>query len=90
MIDLEFEKKRFVNHIAEFTDYGNIKIVDFKMHDSGEYRIRKNLVSFWKLHLKNTETGHNGSFYKGQRQKQEAKHSGIAKAMAEQWAGKIN
>lgn len=40
MIDLEFEKKRFVNHVAEFTDYGNIKIVDFKMPDSGEYRIR--------------------------------------------------
>lgn len=40
MIDLEFEKKRFVNHVAKFTDYGNIKIVDFKMPDSGAYRIR--------------------------------------------------
>lgn len=40
MIDLEFQKKRFVNHVAEFADYGNIKIVDFKMPDSCEYRIR--------------------------------------------------
>lgn len=40
MVDLELQKKRFVNHVAKFTDYGNIKIVDFKMPDSGEYRIR--------------------------------------------------
>ena len=40
MTDLELQKKRFVNHVAKFTDYGNIKIVDFKMPDSGEYRIR--------------------------------------------------
>lgn len=40
MTDLELQEKRFVNHVAKFTDYGNIKIVDFKMPDSGEYRIR--------------------------------------------------
>ena len=40
MIDLEFAKKRFVNHVAKLSDYGNIKIVDFKMPDSEEYRIR--------------------------------------------------
>ena len=40
MTDLELQKKRFVNHVAKFTDYGNIKIVDFKMPDSGECRIR--------------------------------------------------
>lgn len=40
MIDLEVQKKCFKNHIATFTDYGNIKIVDFKRPDSNEYRIR--------------------------------------------------
>ena len=40
MVDLELQKKKFVNHVAKFTDYGNIKIVDFKMPDSEEYRIR--------------------------------------------------
>lgn len=40
MIDLEREKKNFQNHIATFTDYGNIKILDFKRPNSNEYRIR--------------------------------------------------
>lgn len=40
MVDLKFQKKQFVNHIAKFTDYGNIKIVDFRRPDSNEYRIR--------------------------------------------------
>lgn len=40
MIDLEVQRKQFVNHIAKFIDYGNIKIVDFKRPDSNEYRIR--------------------------------------------------
>lgn len=40
MIDLEREKKNFQNHVATFTDYGNIKILDFKRPDSDEYRIR--------------------------------------------------
>lgn len=40
MIDLEIQKKHFANHVAKFTDYGNIKIVDFKRPDSCEYRIR--------------------------------------------------
>ena len=40
MIDLEIQKKYFENHVATFTDYGNIKIVDFKRPDSNEYRIR--------------------------------------------------
>lgn len=34
------EIKYFEKHIATFTDYGNIKIVDFKRPDSDEYRIR--------------------------------------------------
>lgn len=40
MIDLEVQKRYFENHVAKFTDYGNIKIVDFKRPDSNEYRIR--------------------------------------------------
>ena len=40
MIDLEREKKNFQNHVATFTDYGNIKILDFQRPSSNEYRIR--------------------------------------------------
>lgn len=40
MIDLEKEKENFKNHKAIFTDYGNIKILDFKNPNSNEYRIR--------------------------------------------------
>ena len=40
MLDLERQKANFKDHIATFTDYGNIKILDFKKPDSGEYRIR--------------------------------------------------
>ena len=40
MLDLESQKERFKDHIASFTDYGNIKILDFKKPDSGECRFR--------------------------------------------------
>ncbi len=40
MIDLEKQKENFKNHIATFTDYGNIKILDFKEPNSSHYRIR--------------------------------------------------
>ena len=40
MLDLENQKARFKDHVATFTDYGNIKILDFKKPDSTEYRIR--------------------------------------------------
>lgn len=40
MIDLEKQKENFKNHKATFTDYGNIKILDFKNPDSSHYRIR--------------------------------------------------
>lgn len=39
-MDLEKQKENFKNHIATFTDYGNIKILDFKNPDSSHYRIR--------------------------------------------------
>ena len=40
MIDLEREKQNFKDHVATFTDYGNIKILDFKNPNNNEYRIR--------------------------------------------------
>lgn len=39
-MNLERQLENFKNHIATFTDYGNIKILDFKKPDSNEYRIR--------------------------------------------------
>lgn len=52
MIDLEREKKNFQNHVATFTDYGNIKILDFKRPDSNEYRIRFLFEEdYYRLHI---------------------------------------
>lgn len=39
-MNLERHKERMKNHVAKFTDYGNIKILDFKNPNSSEYRIR--------------------------------------------------
>lgn len=39
-MNLEKQKEHFKNHIATFTDYGNIKILDFKAPNTLEYRIR--------------------------------------------------
>lgn len=39
-MDLEREMENFKNHIATFTDYGNIKILDFKDLNSSHHRIR--------------------------------------------------
>lgn len=39
-MNLEKQKENFKNHVAKFTDYGNIKILDFKNPDSSNYRIR--------------------------------------------------
>ena len=39
-MDLERQKEQFKNHIATFTDYGNIKILDFKNPNDSHYRIR--------------------------------------------------
>lgn len=39
-MNLEKQKENFKNHIAKFTDYGNIKILDFKKPNSSHYRIR--------------------------------------------------
>lgn len=37
---LERQKENFKNHVAKLTDYGNIKILDFKDPNSSHYRIR--------------------------------------------------
>lgn len=39
-MNLERHKERMKNHVAKLTDYGNIKILDFKNPNSSEYRIR--------------------------------------------------
>lgn len=39
-MNLEKQKEYLKNHIASFTDYGNIKILDFKAPGTSHYRIR--------------------------------------------------
>lgn len=40
MIDIERQKAHFKDHVAEFMDYGNIKVLDFKKPGTSDYRIR--------------------------------------------------
>lgn len=40
MFDLERQKNNYKDHVATFTDYGNIKVLDFKKPGSSHYRIR--------------------------------------------------
>lgn len=40
MLNLDLQEKNFKNHIATLTDYGSIKILDFKNPNSSAYRIR--------------------------------------------------
>ena len=52
MIGIEEQKKIFKDHVAKFTDYGNIKILDFQRPDSSEYRIRFLFQEdFCRLHI---------------------------------------
>lgn len=52
MINIEEQKKKFKNHVAKFTDYGNIKILDFQRPGSSEYRIRFLFQEdFCRLHI---------------------------------------
>ena len=52
MIGIEEQKKIFKDHVAKFTDYGNIKILDFQRPDSSEYRIRFLFQEdFYRLHI---------------------------------------
>lgn len=52
MLDMEKQKENFKNHVAKFTDYGNIKIVDFKAPDTSDYRIRFLFEEdYYRLHI---------------------------------------
>ena len=51
-MNLEVQKKHFEHHIAKFTDYGNIKILDFQKPDSSVYRIRFLFEEdYYRLHI---------------------------------------
>lgn len=52
MFDRELYAKKFANHKATFTDYGNIKIIDFKNPATNEYRIRFLFEEdYYRLHI---------------------------------------
>ena len=51
-MDLKKQKDNFKNHVAKFTDYGNIKILDFVNLNSSHYRIRFLFEEdYCKLHI---------------------------------------
>lgn len=51
-IEVEKHRKHFKNHIATLTDYGNIKILDFKNPESNHYRIRFLFEEdYYRLHI---------------------------------------
>lgn len=51
-MDIKREREKFKDHVATFTDYGNIKILDFKKPDSSYYRIRFLFEEdFYRLHI---------------------------------------
>lgn len=51
-MNIEKQKENFKNHVATFTDYGNIKIVDFKEPETSHYRIRFLFEEdYWRLHI---------------------------------------
>lgn len=52
ILDMEQQKEQFKNHIATFTDYGNIKIIDFRNPNTVHYRIRFLFEEdYCKLHI---------------------------------------
>ena len=52
MFSEERAQKIFKNHVATFTDYGNIKILDFKNPESCDYRIRFLFEEdYYRLHI---------------------------------------
>lgn len=51
-MNTERQMEHFKNHIATFTDYGNIKILDFKNPESSHYRIRFLFEEdYYRLHI---------------------------------------
>ena len=52
MMNIEKQKEHFKNHIVTFTDYGNIKILDFKNPKTSHYRIRFLFEEdYYRLHI---------------------------------------
>lgn len=52
MLNIEKQKENFKNHVATFTDYGNIKILDFKEPGRSYYRIRFLFEEdYYRLHI---------------------------------------
>lgn len=52
MIDLDKQKEHFKEHEVKFTDYGNIKILDFAKPNDSHYRIRFMFEEdYCKLHI---------------------------------------
>lgn len=52
MLNLETQKEHFKNHVATLTDYGNIKILDFKDPNTPFYQIRFLFEEdYCKLHI---------------------------------------
>lgn len=50
--NIERQKEHFKNHIATFTDYDNIKILDFKEPGTSHYRIRFLFEEdYYRLHI---------------------------------------
>lgn len=50
--NIEKQKEHFKNHIATFTDYDNIKILDFKEPGTSHYRIRFLFEEdYYRLHI---------------------------------------
>lgn len=70
-MNLEKQKEHFKNHIATFTDYGNIKILDFKAPDTCIYRIRFMFEEdYCRLHISGdlgelTASNYNNMTYEG-------------------------
>lgn len=52
LLNIEREKENFKDHVATFTDLGNIKILDFKKPGSSHYRIRFLFEEdYYRLHI---------------------------------------
>lgn len=70
-INLEKQKENFKEHIATFTDYGTIKILDFKKPNSSHYRIRFLFEEdYYRLHISGdlgslVATNYNNMTYEG-------------------------
>jgi len=69
MLNIEKQKENFKNHVATFTDYGNVKILDFKEPGTSHYRIRFLFEEdYYRLHISGdlgqlVATNHNNMCY---------------------------